>query len=211
MEPSEYRSVLMMVKEVIERSKVKLDIIDVGGGFPSSYPGLTPPALRSYIDEIKNSLSALSLGRNCKIWCEPGRALVAESGSLLVRVEARKKNMLYINDGTYGGLFDAGYPGFIYPARAIRIKNHHALSLNLAPFGFYGPTCDSLDVMRGPFYLPENIVEGDYIEIGQLGAYSRSMRTDFNGFGSDCQIEVGDLPLISMYEDEDQEQKIAVL
>jgi ornithine decarboxylase len=209
MEPSEYRNAITIAKEVIEQAKVKLDVIDIGGGFPSSYPGMTPPNLQAYFDEIFDSIQALKLDKNCRIWCEPGRALVAEAGSLLVRVEARKKGMLYLNDGTYGGLFDAGFPGFIYPVKALRIKEgkEKLCPNNAVPFGFYGPTCDSLDSMKGPFYLPENIAEGDYIEIGQLGAYSRSIRTEFNGFNKNLQIEVADEPLVSMYKNLVEKQK----
>jgi ornithine decarboxylase len=211
MEPTEYRNAISIAKEVLEHAKVKIDVLDVGGGFPSSYPGMTPINLQSYFDEIFDSINQLQLDKNCRIWCEPGRALVAESGSLLVRVEARKKNMLYLNDGTYGGLFDAGFPGFIYPTKAIRVKNKEQLSAPQTPFGFYGPTCDSLDTMKGPFYLPENIAEGDYIEIGQLGAYSRSIRTDFNGFNKNLQIEVCDEPLVSMYlEAEEQKSDVKI-
>lgn len=210
MDPIEYRNALTITKEVLDQAKVKADVIDVGGGFPSSYPGMTPSRLQSYFDEIFDAINHLGF-KDCKIWCEPGRALVAESGSLLVRVEGKKKGMLYLNDGTYGGLFDAGFPGFIYPVRALRIKNNDPLSLVNVPFGFYGPTCDSLDVMKGPFYLPENISEGDYIEIGQLGAYSRSIRTEFNGFNKNLQIEVADEPLISMYKEiEEQETAEAI-
>ena len=207
MDPIEYRNAIMITKEVIGQAKVKLDVLDVGGGFPSSYPGMTPPDLRSYFDEIFDAISHFGLDPSCRLWCEPGRALVAESGSLLVRVEARKKNMLYINDGTYGGLFDAGLPGFIYPTRTIRIKGRTPLSNKSTSFGFYGPTCDSLDSMKGPFNLPDNISEGDYIEIGQLGAYSRSIRTEFNGFNKNLQIEVIDEPLVSMYQEQEEEEK----
>ncbi len=205
MDPVEYRNAIMITKEVIESAKVNLDVLDVGGGFPSIYPGMTPPNLQSYFDEIFDSVNQLNLKKDCKIWCEPGRALVAEAGSLVVRVEGRKNNMLYINDGTYGGLFDAGYPGFIYHTKAIRVSKKSALSSQKDAFGFYGPTCDSLDTMKGPFYLPENIGEGDYIEIGQLGAYSRSIRTEFNGFNKNIQIEVKDEPLESMYLSSSQE------
>ncbi len=201
MDPSQYRATLMIVKNIITTAKVKLDVLDVGGGFPSVYPGMTPPNMQNYIDEIQDSLMQMPIDNDCRIWCEPGRALVAEAGSLLVRVEARKGNMLYINDGTYGGLFDAGFPAFIYPTKAQRVKRGRALSGNNIPFGFYGPTCDSLDSMKGPFYLPDNIAEGDYIEIGQLGAYSKSIRTEFNGFNRNLQIEVIDDPLNSMYID----------
>ena len=207
MEPSEYRNAVTITKEILEQAKVNLDVLDIGGGFPSSYPGMTPPDLHSYFDEIFDSINHLGLNKSCRIWCEPGRALVAESGSLLVRVEARKKNMLYLNDGTYGGLFDAGFPGFIYPCRALRIKDSAKLSSNNITFGFYGPTCDSLDSMKGPFNLPDNISEGDYIEIGQLGAYSRSIRTEFNGFNKNLQIEVCDEPLVSMYREEEENEQ----
>lgn len=208
MDPIEYRNALSVANQVIKKSKVTLDVIDVGGGFPSSYPGMTPTEISSYFDEIFDALKELNLSSDCRVWCEPGRALVAESGSLVVRVESKKKNMLYLNDGTYGGLFDAGFPNFIYPVRAIRVKSKTAFSKKTIPFGFYGPTCDSLDVMKGPFYLPENISDGDYIEIGQLGAYSRSIRTEFNGFNHNEQIEVSDEPLVSLYsEGEEQEER----
>jgi ornithine decarboxylase len=206
MDPVEYRNAIMITKEVVENAKVNLDVLDVGGGFPSIYPGMTPPNLQSYFDEIFDSINQLNLNNKCKIWCEPGRALVAEAGSLVVRVEGRKNNMLYINDGTYGGLFDAGYPGFIYHTKAIRVTKKSTLSSQKDAFGFYGPTCDSLDTMKGPFYLPENIGEGDYIEIGQLGAYSRSIRTEFNGFNKNTQIEVKDEPLESMYLDSSSQE-----
>lgn len=207
MDPVEYRNALTITKEVLEQAKVKADVIDVGGGFPSSYPGMVPVGLQSYFDEVFDSLNTLGF-KDCKIWCEPGRALVAESGSLLVRVEGKKKSMLYLNDGTYGGLFDAGFPGFIYPVKAIRIKSKDPLASTNIPFGFYGPTCDSLDAMKGPFYLPENISEGDYIEIGQLGAYSRSIRTEFNGFNKNLQIEVCDEPLVSMYKEIEEQDDL---
>lgn len=203
MDPIQYRSAILTAKDVVEKAKVKLDVLDIGGGFPSIYPGMTPPNLRSYFDEIFDAINHINLDSSCRLWCEPGRALVAEAGSLLVRVEGRKNAMLYLNDGTYGGLFDAGVPNFIYPTRTIRVKGKTPLSANTTAFGFYGPTCDSMDTMKGPFNLPENIAEGDYIEIGQLGAYSRSIRTEFNGFDKNTQIEVCDEPLSSLYSEAD--------
>lgn len=199
MDPLEYRHAITIAKETIQRAKVKIDILDIGGGFPSSYPGMMPKPLKNYFDEIFSAIEYNNFGKKCKIWCEPGRALVAEASSLMVRVEARKGNMLYINDGTYGGLFDAGHPGFVYPTKTMRINKKSKLSNETEAFGFYGPTCDSMDTMKGPFYLPKNIQAGDYIEIGQLGAYSRSIRTNFNGFNENLLIEVSDEPLISMF------------
>jgi len=130
--------------------------------------------------------------------CEPGRALVAESGSSIVRVVLRKKQKLYINDGTYGSLFDAGVPNFVFPTRMI--PNGRMTSKKLTSYSLYGPTCDSIDYMKGPFVLPNNLKEGDYIEIGQLGAYALTFRTKFNGFYSDQIFEVQDKPIMSIYE-----------
>ena len=200
MDPLEYRNAVDIAKNIVNQAVIKLDVLDIGGGFPSIYPGMAPQGLQSYFHEIFDSIAKANFSSDCQIWCEPGRALVAEAGSLVVRVEGRKNNMLYLNDGTYGGLFDAGHPGFIYPAKGMRFsENLPNLSAELAPFGFYGPTCDSLDTMHGPFYLPSNIATGDYIEIGQLGAYSCSIRTNFNGFNDYLQIEVGCNPLSSLY------------
>ena len=135
-----------------------------------------------------------------KLLCEPGRALVAESGSTIVKVVLRKKQKIYINDGTYGSLFDAGVLNFVLPTRMI--SNGRITSKKLTAYSLYGPTCDSADFMKGPFVLPNNLKEGDYIEIGQLGAYSLTFRTKFNGFYSDKIFEVQDKPIMSMYEKE---------
>ena len=80
------------------------------------------------------------------------------------------------------------------------IPNGRMTSKKLTSFSLYGPTCDSADFMKGPFVLPNNIKEGDYIEIGQLGAYALTFRTQFNGFYSDQIFEVQDKPIMSMYE-----------
>ena len=132
-----------------------------------------------------------------KIICEPGRAIVAESGSTIVRVNLRKKQKLYINDGTYGTLFDAGTPNIVFPARLI--KSGKIISKKLTAFDFYGPTCDSMDYMKGPFLLPSNIKENDYIELGQLGAYGLTFRTEFNGYYSSEIYEVEDNPIMTIY------------
>tara|TARA_A100001011_G_scaffold350718_1_gene390223 strand:+ start:770 stop:1948 length:1179 start_codon:yes stop_codon:yes gene_type:complete len=190
------------IGSIIKKTKITPDVINVGGGFPSIYPDLNPEPLKNYIDEIKEALKNLKLSNIPKIICEPGRALVAESGSTIVKVILRKKQKLYINDGTYGSLFDAGVPNFIFPSKMI--SNGRIQSKKLTSFNFYGPTCDSLDYMKGPFLLPNNIKEGDYIELGQLGAYALTFRTKFNGFYSNEIFELHDKPIISMYEDSDK-------
>ena len=147
--------------------------------------------------EIKKGLANLKLETNPELLCEPGRSMVAESGSTIVQVVLRKKQKLYINDGTYGSLFDAGVPNFIFPSRMI--SSGRIISKKITAFNFYGPTCDSLDYMKGPFLLPNNIKENDYIELGQLGAYGITFRTKFNGFFSDNIYEVEDKAIMSMY------------
>jgi ornithine decarboxylase len=186
------------VGNIIKKTKIIPDIINVGGGFPSVYPDLNPEPLENYLNEIKNSIAKLNLPVTPELICEPGRAIVAESGSTIVKVNLRKKQKLYINDGTYGTLFDAGVPNFILPSRMI--SNGRIQSKKLTAFSFFGPTCDSMDYMKGPFMLPNNIKEGDYIELGQLGAYGLTFRTKFNGFYSDEIFETTDQPIMTLYD-----------
>ena len=200
MHPISYAKGISEIGNIIKRTKIVPDIINVGGGFPTIYPDLVPQPMQSYFDEIKKGLKNLKLQKLPEIICEPGRSLVAESGSTIVRVNLRKKQKLYINDGTYGTLFDAGTPNIVYPSRVI--KNGRVISKKLNSFDFYGPTCDSMDYMKGPFILPNNIKENDYIELGQLGAYGLTFRTQFNGFYSDQIFEVEDDPIMTMYNKE---------
>ncbi len=193
-----YSKGIREIGNIIKKTKIIPNTINVGGGFPSIYPDLNPEPLTIYMNEIKKELTNLKLSKLPEIICEPGRALVAESGSTIVKVILRKKNNLYINDGTYGSLFDAGGPNFVLPSKMI--TGGRVQSKKLTAFSFFGPTCDGLDYMKGPFLLPNNIKEGDYIELGQLGAYSLTFRTNFNGFYSNEIHELSDKPIISMYD-----------
>jgi ornithine decarboxylase len=130
------------------------------------------------------------------LWAEPGRALCAEYSSLVVRVEKRRGAELYINDGAYGALFDAAHIGWRFPVQLLREPESDAKDVG---FSFYGPTCDDMDHMAGPFDLPADIRAGDYVEIGMLGAYGCAMRTAFNGFGSEEKVIVEDEPMASLY------------
>ena len=203
MHPISYAKGITEIGNIINKTKIVPDFINVGGGFPTIYPDLIPHSLSSYFEEIKKSLENLKLNSLTEIICEPGRALVAESGSTVVRVNLRKKQKLYINDGTYGTLFDAGTPNIVYPSKMIKDSSNKIISKKLTAFDFYGPTCDSMDYMKGPFLLPNNIKENDYIELGQLGAYGLTFRTEFNGFFSNEIYEVDDNPIMSLYEKED--------
>ncbi len=198
MHPISYVKGISEIGSIIKKTKIVPDYINVGGGFPTIYPDLIPQSLDNYFEEIKKALTSLKLSKLPEIICEPGRALVAESGSSIVRVNLRKKQKLYINDGTYGTLFDAGVPNIVYPSRLI--TNGRIISKKMTSFDFYGPTCDSMDYMKGPFILPNNIKENDYVELGQLGAYGLTFRTQFNGYYSDDICEVEDDPIMTMYD-----------
>jgi ornithine decarboxylase len=196
MTPAAYSEAMERVRDAIVEAAVTVDIVDVGGGFPSSYPGMEPPPLEAYFDVIHNAFESLPISYSAELWCEPGRALCAEYASLVVRVEKRRGDELYINDGAYGALFDAAHIGWRYPVRLLREPESDVREM---PFSFYGPTCDDLDHMTGPFDLPADVGPGDYIEVGMLGAYGCAMRTRFNGFGVEATEIVEDEPMASLY------------
>jgi ornithine decarboxylase len=190
MDPLAWREAVALAGLVIRHAGVRVDVIDVGGGFPVAYPDLNPPPLSAFMAEIVASFERLGLP-GVKLWAEPGRALVAGGASVVVQVQLRKDNMLYVNDGVYGALADAGALGFRFPTKLLRAMGGTSVAPPAA-FGLFGPSCDSIDVMRGPFMLPEDVAEGDWIEIGQLGAYGACLRTAFNGFDRAALVEVAD-------------------
>ncbi len=196
MTPFAYVQALERVRVAIGEASVVIDMVDVGGGFPSVYPGMEPPPLEDYFQIIHQNFYNLPIAYNAELWCEPGRALCAEYSSLIVKVEKRRGDELYINDGAYGALFDAAHVDWKFPVRALEDD----LIKPEMDFSFYGPTCDDADYMPGPFALPEDIQAGDYIEIGMLGAYGAAMKTDFNGFGAAERITVSDEPMASLYD-----------
>ena len=198
MSPQAYVQAIERVRAAIVAAAVTVDIIDVGGGFPSVYPDMEPPALLQYFETIDRAYESLPISYSAELWCEPGRALSAEYSSLIVRVERRRGTELYINDGAYGALFDAAHVGWRFPVKILR---RDASEDSLTAFSFYGPTCDDMDHMAGPFHLPGDIKAGDYIEIGMLGAYGCAMRTKFNGFGSGATFVVSDEPMATLYRE----------
>ncbi|WP_119679142.1 type III PLP-dependent enzyme [Indioceanicola profundi] len=194
MEPAAYERALELAGNIIREAGVEIDVLDVGGGFPVSYPDFTPPPLDDFMAAIRRGVEKLALPARTRVWCEPGRALVAAGGSIVVQVERRRGDELFINDGVYGSLSDAGVPAFRFPCRLVRPEGKS--DAELMAFSFWGPTCDSADRMKGPFLLPADIREGDWIEIGQLGAYGATLRTAFNGFDVARMAEVADAPLL---------------
>jgi ornithine decarboxylase len=207
--PDAYINALGEVHRIIVKSGVMIDRLDIGGGFPSRYPDSDPAPLQEFMDVILASIETMPVKENIKLMCEPGRALVSEAESLIVRVDARRGSNLYINDGSYGMLFDAAHLGFIFPTRLI--SRNSDPDAPMAPFEFWGPTCDSIDHMRGPFMLPDSVREGDYIEIGNMGAYARAIAGRFNGYGEYDEVILFDPPMLTMYDAADAEVSAARL
>ncbi|MBX9884967.1 MAG: type III PLP-dependent enzyme, partial [Novosphingobium sp.] len=210
MSPHAYVQALERVRAAIVDASVTVDIIDVGGGFPSIYPGMEPPPLEDYFGVIDRTYESLPVSYSAELWCEPGRALCAEYNSMIVRVERRRGTELFINDGAYGALFDAAHVGWRFPVRLLRAS---AADLDgeteQADFSFWGPTCDDMDHMEGPFALPADIKAGDFIEIGMLGAYGAAMKTAFNGFGATEVFEVADEPMASQYRGDRRDPRVS--
>jgi ornithine decarboxylase len=201
--PAAFGEAIRQVGQLIVSSGVLVDAIDIGGGFPSRYPHSEPPDLASFMDEVVRAADELAVKHSCELLCEPGRALVAEAESVIVRVDARRDNALYLNDGAFGTLFDAAYSGFRFPARLVTPSRGRTAPE--AEFVLYGPTCDSSDYLPGPFMLPASVTEGDYLEIGQIGAYGRVLANRFNGFGVFDEVVLTDEPMLSMYESAEDE------
>ena len=195
MTPFAFVQALDRTRAAIAEASVVIDMVDVGGGFPSAYPGLEPPPMEDYFAIIARHFEALPIAYNAELWCEPGRALSAEYSSMIVQVNKRRGEELYINDGAYGALYDAAHVAWRFPVRALEDD----LIEDDEDFAFYGPTCDDADYMKGPFKLPADIQAGDYIEVGMLGAYGAAMKTGFNGFGAARVVIVADEPMMSLF------------
>jgi len=184
-----FTEAIKVVRIILEKAKVDIKYLDIGGGFPASYEGVSIPPVNDYFDTIREGVKSLNLPAACELMCEPGRALVANGGSLVVQVQLRKENRLYINDGIYGSFSEAHTVGFRFPVRMHRLQGD--VSEKHDNFTIFGPTCDSMDVLPYTFSLPEDIKEGDWIEISQLGAYSNACVTRFNGFYPETFVEIG--------------------
>jgi len=180
--------------DVIEAAGVPVHYLDVGGGFPAAYQDDQPPLLSTYFDAISQVFDRSRLRGDCVLMCEPGRAMVASGCSLLTQIQLRKDNRLYINDGIYQSLSETLLGKMKLPARLINPAR--SIATKYQDFKILGPTCDSLDVLPAPFYLPVDADEGDWIEIGQTGAYSNSAATRFNGFFPETFVAVDAPPLM---------------
>ncbi len=196
--PETYERALASADWVRSRAGVDLAGLDVGGGFPASY-GYDPrgkkpvvPSIEEIMERLRHDLDDWEFS-GLPLIAEPGRVIVARSLSVIVRVLLRKGRRLYINDGIWASLSDSWTGKITLPARFIpdpARKRRTGNAENIIPFKVCGATCDSVDILTRPFWLPETVETGDWIEIGHIGAYSLSLRTRFNGFYPDTFVEV---------------------
>jgi ornithine decarboxylase len=197
-DPKVYERALASADWVRSRAGVALAALDIGGGFPAAY-GSDPRRRKAEMPDLAGLMAALR--REIDEWgfsdlpliAEPGRVIVARSLSVIVRVLLRKGRRLYINDGIWGSLSDSWTGKITLPARLILdpARKRRTGSLEkLVPFRVFGATCDSVDILSRPFWLPETADTGDWVEIGHIGAYSLALRTHFNGFYPDTFVEV---------------------
>lgn len=186
--PQAFGAAISIVGKTVACAGVPISILNIGGGFPAPYPGDRPPSIEHFFSKIVHGWRELNLSPGCMLLCEPGRALVAGAGTVLLQVVMRRDRSLFLNDGVFGTLQELGHSKERRPARLMR--STHRPAGRDAEFTVYGPTCDSNDVLGAPFVLPDDIREGDWIELGLMGAYSLSMRTRFNGFCTDRIVSI---------------------
>lgn len=187
-EPAAWRTALDMAAQVIDAAGVPIRYLDVGGGFPAAYSNHVTPPLENFFAVIRDGLREMPVGPDCIVMCEPGRALVADAMSLVVQIQLRKGDALYINDGIFHSMSESAVAGVQLPARLIRPGG--GMAQDTTDFTIFGPTCDSTDLLPHTVALPADAGEGDWIEFGQIGAYSNSMATRFNGFSSETFVSV---------------------
>jgi ornithine decarboxylase len=188
-DPEAYAGAMELAASVLQKLPFKVRLLDIGGGFPKSYPGFVVPPLEDYFGRIAEVRNALPLAPDGEIMGEPGRALAAPGLSAVVEVLLRKNDRLYLNDGMYGIFWELRFRGHDrYPVKAYRVGSE--LQATERSFKLYGPTCDGTDVLPGQIELPEDIRPGDYLEFGNIGAYSLSGRTNFNGHYSDDVVTI---------------------
>jgi len=187
--PEAYRHAIETASGVLAALPFRVRLVDIGGGFPRGYPGFPVPPMEGFFLAVRETARQLPLAAAGELMAEPGRALAAPGLSAVVEVLLRKDSRLYINDGMYGVFWELRFKAHErFAARAWR--DGVPLQGGQAPFRLYGPTCDASDVLPGEVELPADIRTGDYLEFGQIGAYSLSGRTRFNGLYSDRIVHI---------------------
>ena len=178
-DPAAYGRAMALAAEVV-RQVGPVDDLDVGGGFPARYLG-DEPEFEAFVAAIREAVARHGL--TCRLQCEPGRVLVADGASALARVELRRDDSLYLNDGVYGNLAELKWIGPQFPMRLVRAPGRATAAAPASTCSARPATASTR--MPGPHWLPADTDEGDWVEVGMMGAYSNALKTGFNGFASE--------------------------
>jgi len=174
---------LVPVIDMLQSTGIKLEIIDIGGGYPCNYPSVEDEIT---LEEIAHNVhtSYKKLPYKPKLVLEPGRGIIATTAVLITQVIARiergNNTWLFLDAGVYNALFETmSYQG---STRYKVTSQRHSYSAGEKMFSLAGPTGDSPDVITREAHLPEDVDVGDKLLFHSVGAYSMSVSSTFNGF-----------------------------
>ena len=163
-------------KEAQDRGYTKMNLLDIGGGFPAPYDATVKP-LKDLAKIINSEIDRL-FPKNIQVLAEPGRFLVASAGYAVSKIIGKAvrdgKMSYYINDGVYHTYSGVIFDHCNYPIRSFKKGPTSLCSV-------FGPTCDALDVISMAENLP-NLERDDFVYSTNIGAYSHASATNFNGF-----------------------------
>ena len=166
-----------LFKEAKDRGYTKMNLLDIGGGFPAPYDDSVKP-FRELASLINRELDRL-FPKNIQILAEPGRFMVATAATAVSKIIGKAvrdgKLCYYINDGVYHTFSGVIFDHCIYHLKAFKRGPTQICSV-------FGPTCDALDVVSLAEQLPANLKRGDLLYSENIGAYSHASSTWFNGF-----------------------------
>ena len=175
----------LIFKEVKERSYDKMDLLDIGGGFPAPYDESVKP-FSELAKRINTELDRL-IPEDIKIIAEPGRFMVATTATAVSKIIGKAvrhgKLCYYIDDGVYHTFSGVIFDHCQYHFDAFKEGPTQICTV-------FGPTCDGLDVISMTEELPENLQRGDLLSSKNIGAYSGATSTYFNGFPPAKVIQV---------------------
>jgi len=164
-------------KEAKERGHTRMNLLDIGGGFPAPYDASVKP-FRTLARTINAELDRL-FPKNIEILAEPGRFMIATAGTSVVRINGKAvrdgKTCYYVDDGAYHT-----YSGIIFDHQHCHMKSFKKGREQIC--GVFGPTCDALDVISMSENLPADLKLGELLYSTNMGAYSHASSTNFNGF-----------------------------
>jgi len=186
----EYRRYIEAAAKISAEAGLTLQQLNVGGGFPEYYSNTRLASRQHYFEIIRRAFQGVFAGSETRLMCEPGRAMVASSASLLcqvIHVRATHRQV-FLTDGIYGGLQEQSIANLALPIRYWRGET--PLCGETGAFTAFGPTCDPVDRLPRAIIIPLAIRTGDYLEFGLMGAYGSATSTRFNGFESARYLEV---------------------